>query len=369
VLEVDGLVKTFEGRRARVAAVDGVSFVVEEGRLFSLLGPSGCGKTTLLRCIAGLERPDAGRIAVDGVTLFSASQGRFVPANRRELGMVFQSYAIWPHLSVFGNVAFPLVSRPRRRRPSKREVSARVERVLEAVRLVDLAGRPATDLSGGQQQRLALARALVTEPRLLLLDEPLSSLDLQLREEMRLELKRLQRELRITSVYVTHDQLEALSLSNTIGVMRNGRLEQVGRPRDVYNRPASRFVARFVGSSNLFDGVVEAADDDRHVVVRTAHGTLRARSHGVGAGASVLVVVRPEHVVLEPDVDAAHEGWVGVVVTRAYLGSAVDHVVAVGDVEVRSRSPVRAGTVRPGTRVRLRFEDGVSTVAEAEHAR
>ena len=369
MLEVEGLVKTFEGRHRGVVAVDGVSFTVVEGRLFSLLGPSGCGKTTLLRCVAGLERPDAGRIAVDGVTLFSATGGRFVPANRRELGMVFQSYAIWPHLSVFGNVAFPLVSRPRRRRPPKREVSARVGRVLEAVQLAELAGRPATDLSGGQQQRLALARALVTEPRLLLLDEPLSSLDLQLREEMRLELKRLQRELRVTSVYVTHDQLEALALSNMIGVMRGGRLEQVGRPRDVYTRPASRFVAGFVGSSNLFEGVVEAGGGDGHAVVRTAHGTLRARSETVAPGAAVLVVVRPEHVVLELDADDGDEGWRGVVVTRAYLGSAVDHVVAVGDVEVRSRGPVRAGTIRPGTQVRLRFEPGACTVAEADDAR
>jgi iron(III) transport system ATP-binding protein len=268
--------------------------------------------------------------------------------------MVFQSYAIWPHLSVFGNVAFPLVAAPRRERPPRREVSARVGRVLEAVRLADVAGRPATDLSGGQQQRLALARALVTEPRLLLLDEPLSSLDLQLRDEMRLELKRLQRELGVTTVYVTHDQLEALALSNVVGVMRDGRLEQVGRPRELYNRPRSRFVAGFVGASNLFEGVVEATVDG-FAVVRTPYGPLQARSRVERpADTRVLVVVRPEHVTVE----RAHEGdgdeWRGTVVTRAFLGSVVDHVVELGDQEVRSRGGIR-GTIRPGTPVRLTF--------------
>jgi iron(III) transport system ATP-binding protein len=282
--------------------------------------------------------------------------------------MVFQSYAIWPHLSVYGNVAFPLTSAPRRRRPRKAEIAARVGRVLEAVRLGDVAGRPSTDLSGGQQQRLALARALVTEPRLLLLDEPLSSLDLQLREELRLELKRLQRELRITTVYVTHDQLEALALSNAVGVMQAGRLEQVGRPRDVYYRPGTRFVAGFVGASNLIEGIVEGHDGDGLVMVRTPRGPLRARTHAERpVGARVLVVVRPEHIALEPEAQAGGDdgGWRGTVVTRAFLGSAMDHVVAVGDSEVRVRGAV-GPSIRPGTSVRLRFSSEACAIVDVD---
>ena len=368
MLEVEGIVKTFEGRDGDVRAVDGVSFTVEEGRLFSLLGPSGCGKTTVLRCIAGLERPEAGRITVDGQTLSSSADGRYVPPNQRGLGMVFQSYAIWPHLSVYGNVAFPLASVPRRRRLPKAEIAARVGRVLEAVRLGDVAGRPATGLSGGQQQRLALARALVTEPRLLLLDEPLSSLDLQLREEMRLELKRLQRELRVTTVYVTHDQLEALALSNSVGVMQAGKLEQVGRPRDVYYRPGTKFVAGFVGASNLIEGIVEGKDGDGLVVVRTAQGPLRARSRADWpTDAQVLVVVRPEHVAIDPAPSDGDEdgGWRGTVVTRAFLGSAMDHVVAVGDRELRVRGPV-GPSIRPGTAVRLRFSSESCAIVDMD---
>jgi iron(III) transport system ATP-binding protein len=363
VLEVEGLEKSFAGSEGRVAAVAGVSFTVEEGRLFSLLGPSGCGKTTVLRCIAGLERPDAGRIVLDGRVVFAAG-GISVPTNRRGLGMVFQSYAIWPHLSVFGNVSFPLAALPRRRRPSRREIEARVGRVLAAVRLEGLAGRPATDLSGGQQQRLALARALVTEPPLLLLDEPLSSLDLQLREEMRLELKRLQRELRITTVYVTHDQVEALALSNVVAVMQEGRLEQVGRPREVYDRPATGFVAAFVGASNLVRGAVESGADDGTLVVRTPLGRVRARAGDrPGVGEPVVVVLRPEGLTVEPTDEDGE--WVGTVVTRAFLGSGVDHVVAFGETELRARGPA-AVSIRPGTRVRVRLGPDPCAIVEAD---
>ena len=229
MLEVQNLIKTFDGERQkrrsrgqtspngeppRVFAVNDVSFSVEPGELFTLFGPSGCGKTTTLRSIAGLEQPDAGVVSVGGNVLFAAGAGAQkrvnVPANKRGLGMVFQSYAIWPHMSVFENVAFPLRVRPRRQRPGKREITERVERVLETMELLQYADRHATKLSGGQQQRLALARAIVIEPSLLLLDEPLSNLDAKLRESLRFELKRLQRELGITSIYVTHDQIEAL---------------------------------------------------------------------------------------------------------------------------------------------------------------
>src|SRR5690348_8048691 len=211
-----------------VNAARDVSFEVPTGKLFTLLGPSGCGKTTTLRSLAGLERPRAGEIIVDGTTVYSSAQKIFVAPNRRGFGMVFQSYAIWPHMNVYRNAAFPL--EVRRGKSSRAEIRVKVMQVLETVGLADLADREATALSGGQQQRLALARALVMEPKLLLLDEPLSNLDAKLRERMRFELKRLQRELRVTTVYVTHDQSEALALSHQIGVMREGRLVQVGTP-------------------------------------------------------------------------------------------------------------------------------------------
>jgi iron(III) transport system ATP-binding protein len=259
--------------------------------------------------------------------------------------MVFQSYAIWPHMNVFDNVAFPLRVLPRRRRPAGRELRARVERALAVVRLDPLAARRATDLSGGQQQRLALARALVTEPPLLLLDEPLSNLDARLRDDMRFELVRLQREVGVTSVYVTHDQAEALAMSSRVAVMRDGAIEQVGRPREVYEAPATPFVADFIGASNLIDGVVEAREDGVYSV-RTPQGVLRARSdHAYPVGAPVVVAARPEHVGL--DAASPNGGgpnrWPGRVAARAFLGESVDHVVAVGGRELRARSdPARA---------------------------
>jgi iron(III) transport system ATP-binding protein len=281
MLEVKDLVKTFPGGRSSdepVVAVDGVSFDVRPGQMFTLLGPSGCGKTTTLRSIAGLERPDSGEIVVSGRVLFSSSQKVNLRANERGLGMVFQSYAIWPHMNVLNNVAFPLQVLARDRRPPRREIKERVREVLRLVQLEGLAERQATDLSGGQQQRLALARALVMQPPLLLLDEPLSNLDAKLREEMRFELKRLQQTLGITAVYVTHDQVEALAISNSVAVMRDGRIEQTGKPRDVYERPSSRFVADFIGISNFIDGDIAEVGSDGSYTVRSSEGILRATS-------------------------------------------------------------------------------------------
>src|SRR5215210_2130413 len=281
MLRVDNLVKTFDTsrgeKRRRVQAVDDVSFEVKEGELFTLLGPSGCGKTTTLRSIAGLEKPDGGTIAVGDRVMFSAggngNRNVNMPANQRGLGMVFQSYAIWPHMTVFDNVAFPLQVRKRSERPSKKEIRERVERVLETMELSPQIDRQATKLSGGQQQRLALARALVIQPPLLLLDEPLSNLDAKLRESLRYELKRLQRELGITSVYVTHDQVEALALSTHIAVMQAGKVVQLGKPREVYESPANKFVAEFIGTSNFIPGTVGSRQADQHVV-ETTNGTL-----------------------------------------------------------------------------------------------
>lgn len=363
--------KAFPGEKAAggqpVVAVDDVSFDVAEGRLFTLLGPSGCGKTTTLRAVAGLERPDGGEIEVAGRVLYSAPRRINVPASQRGLGMVFQSYAIWPHMNVFENAAFPLRVAPRATRPPRAQIRERVERVLRTVRLDHLAGRQATDLSGGEQQRLALARALVLEPPLLLLDEPLSNLDARLREDMRIELKRLQRELGITTVYVTHDQIEALAMSSAVAVMRAGRIEQMGRPREIYERPASRFVADFLGAANLLEARVEAQADGGLYTVRSSSGSLRAASAAAHApGAQVLVVIRPENVVLElPNGSANGNGWHGTVQARAFLGDAVEHLVRVGDLELRARSDA-AVSIRPGTEVVVAFREQACSLVPQE---
>jgi iron(III) transport system ATP-binding protein len=307
VIEVKSLVKIYaDGDSAGVKAVNEVSFTVEEGRFYTLLGPSGCGKTTTLRCIAGLERANEGEIIVAGNKVFSAATGTFVPAYRRPIGMVFQSYAIWPHLSVFENVAFPL--RVGKQRINNNDIKKKVATALEQVELGDYGERMATQLSGGQQQRLALARALVREPQVLLLDEPLSNLDAKLRERMRVELRELQRRLRITTLYVTHDQIEALSMSNQIAVMNAGVIVQEGGPRDIYLQPKNKFVANFIGSTNQLPGQIAKTNSDGTGVVRTDVGELScALLSGLSNGAKVVVVIRPESVVLhqnKPNHDA-----------------------------------------------------------------
>src|SRR2546421_1351414 len=253
MLRVEGLYTEYPNDKGEIVkAAQDVTFTVPEGKLFTLLGPSGCGKTTTLRSIAGLEKPSAGEIEVGGRLVYSSDKRIFVAPNKRNFGMVFQSYAIWPHMNVFQNAAFPLEVR----RLAKKEVRERVMRVLHAVALDALVDRDATKLSGGQQQRLALARALVMEPQLLLLDEPLSNLDAKLRGRMRTELKRLQREFSLTTVYVTHDQSEALALSHEIAVMNDGRVVQIGTPRQIYEQPTDKFVADFVGTTNFIAGRV-----------------------------------------------------------------------------------------------------------------
>jgi iron(III) transport system ATP-binding protein len=340
VLNVTALTTEYPGERSGpVRAARDVSFEVPEGKLFTLLGPSGCGKTTTLRSIAGLERPRAGEIALSGRIVFSAKNGIFVAPNLRNFGMVFQSYAIWPHMSVFQNAAFPL--EVRRGRLSRSEIADKVMRVLRTVALDDVAERSATKLSGGQQQRLALARALVMEPQLLLLDEPLSNLDAKLRERMRFELKRMQRDLGITTVYVTHDQSEALALSHRIAVMNEGRIVQTGTPRDIYERPANRFVAEFVGTTNFIDGVVLGGGEER-MRVRTAIGDLFVlSSERLPAGEAVVVSVRPEDVALaegpEPGGEAENV-CTGTVDARAFLGEAMDLRVKVGDLMLLARA-------------------------------
>jgi iron(III) transport system ATP-binding protein len=363
MLTVESLKKSYDeaaGRRAkrssaagtRVYAVGGVDFEVHDGELFTLLGPSGCGKTTTLRSVAGLERPTEGRVTLGGRVLYDHTQGINMRANRRGLGMVFQSYAIWPHMSVFKNVSFPLEVLPRAKRPGRKEIEDRVGQVLDVIELGAYASRPATKLSGGQQQRLALARALVTRPELMLLDEPLSNLDAKLRETMRFELKRLQRELNLTAIYVTHDQSEALVMSNRIAVMNQGRIEQIGKPREIYTKPATRFVAEFIGTSNFMEAKVVSVDGDE-VHADTAHGRMIARGveNTPAIGDTVLISIRPECVDLsrEPRGDVPNE-WSGTIRNRAFMGDVVDHIVSVGDLEIRNRSNPNL-SIPPGTEV------------------
>ena len=339
MIRVEGLRKAFETERSRLAAVDGVSFEIPEGRIFTLLGPSGCGKTTTMRCVAGLEKPETGEIVIGDEPVFSSARRLFVPPNKRAIGMVFQSYAIWPHMTVFDNVAFPLVVEKRPRA----EIRERVADVLKIVGLSGLEDRPAPRLSGGQQQRVALARALVKRPRVLLLDEPLSNLDAKLREEMRFEIRQLQRQLRITTLYVTHDQGEALALSDLIAVMRAGKILAVGKPQEIYNRPTNRFVADFVGLANFLDGrVVEPGGDVLGLVETAAHGPIRCTIPAtLPAGEAVTVSVRPEHIRLfreAPPPEVKDNILVGSVKVVSFMGEFNDCQLAVGETTFRVRT-------------------------------
>jgi iron(III) transport system ATP-binding protein len=341
MLSIQGLCTEYTNELGQpVKAAQDVSIEVPEGHFFTLLGPSGCGKTTTLRSVAGLERPKAGEISVNGNVVFSASRGIFVPPNERGFGMVFQSYAIWPHMDVFTNTAFPL--QVGKKRYSRAEIDAKVMKVLAAVQLDHLRDREATKLSGGQQQRLALARALVMEPKLLLLDEPLSNLDAKLRELMRFELKRLQRDLQITTVYVTHDQSEALALSHQVAVMNQGRIQQIGSPRDIYERPQNQFVADFVGSTNFVEGIVRSREHhDDCYVIETELGALRSKSvEPVRVGDKVILSIRPEDVELsdERPAEIGVNSWQAMVDQKVFLGEAMDFRITIGSRTLLSRS-------------------------------
>ena len=324
-----GLVKRF----GELTAVDHVNIDVEEGELVTFLGPSGCGKTTLLRMIAGLLNPDEGEILIDDEVVFSLPKRINVPAEKRDIGMVFQSYAIWPHYTVFENVAYPL----RIRKFSRSEIKDKIAKLLAMVQMEHLADRYPGQLSGGQQQRVALVRALVYSPRLLLLDEPLANLDALVRESVRFEIKELQRQTRITSIYVTHDQAEAMVLSDKVVVMADGEVKQVGTPFEIYSNPLSKFVASFIGMSNFFPVKIVKIEEDAMIVKTTEGNEIRCPlDNTITRGKRLLVCVRPE----DFEVMAKRpENNVNVLKARvhksAFLGNILHYWVDVGGKDLR----------------------------------
>jgi len=355
IVELEGVGKRFGSE----SAVDGLDLRIRQGEFVTLLGPSGCGKTTTLRCIAGLERPDCGEIRIDGRVVASGS-GVYVVPEQRNLGMVFQSYAVWPHMTVFDNVAYGL----RVRRTSGPELKRLTMEALELVGLAHLAHRYATRLSGGQRQRVALARAIVYRPKVVLFDEPLSNLDAKLREQMRVELVRLQREVGITSIYVTHDQAEALVMSDRVVVMDHGVVQQIGDPHSVYWQPANTFVARFIGAANLIEAAIVRRQGDAcelQAALGPACAPLALRAacrNSVAPGGKVLLCVRPEDLVLHAARPASAESanlLVGDVAEIVYLGSFLECRVTVG-VQQLCVQTGHAHRLVPGQRVFLSFD-------------
>jgi iron(III) transport system ATP-binding protein len=343
------------------AVVARASFAIGEGELFTLLGPSGCGKTTLLRLIAGFYTPDEGEVRFDDKRVNE------VPPHERGIGMVFQNYALWPHMKVFDNVAYGL----RLRKQGHADIGRRVEGILEKVRLAGLGDRYPGQLSGGQQQRVALARALVLNPRILLLDEPLSNLDAKIRIQVRAEIRKLQQELGITTVYVTHDQEEALTLSDRIAVFNQGRVFQVGAPKELYERPLSRFVADFIGINNLLDGTVRAVDAAAgRLRVDTALGEIGALMDApLAAGERCVVCVRPENIEIGAAEAAPERNVVkGAIAFAAYLGNTLRYDVDLGSgVTFKSdnRDPWHHREIATGTAVALSFPVGTTLAIRA----
>jgi iron(III) transport system ATP-binding protein len=351
-LVVNDLHVAYRTMGGAVLAVRGVSFTVDAGEFFTLLGASGCGKTTILRAIAGLEPPSAGRIAIGDRVVYSSADRISEPPYRRDIGMVFQSYAIWPHLTVFENVAFPLTSG--RRRLPHTEVRERTRRALNLVQLESLGDRPAPLLSGGQQQRVALARALVAEPSVLLLDEPLSNLDAKLRAAMRLEIKRLVKLLRLTTLYVTHDQLEALTMSDRIAVMRDGAFVEVAAPRELYLHPRSAFTATFVGETNLIEGTLDGRRGDMWVV-RTSIGILACAVNGhEDPPVTVAIVCRPESARVTSQDPGGANVVRGDVATAVFAGEQVTYRVDVGGRLLQAHGDADSA-LREGDRVYLQL--------------
>ena len=343
-INIDKVVKKY----GDTVVVNGLSVDIMPGEFFTLLGPSGCGKTTLLRMIIGFNSIEGGTISVDGNVIND------VATDKRNMGMVFQNYAIFPHMSVKDNVAFGL----RMRKVPEKEIEERVDKILKIVKIDHLKDRMPTALSGGQQQRVALARAIVIRPQVLLMDEPLSNLDAKLRIEMRNAIKQIQRRVDITTVYVTHDQAEAMSLSDKIIIMNKGHIEQVGTPHEVYQHPASRFVADFIGSANFVEAKVGEGDSEGEMIpVRMLNEDFNVHYAGlpVKAGDTVQIVLRPEAIRLADSGDVEAE-----VISSTYMGAVQEYVVRAGDKELETEeyNPEGKRIYRPGDKVWLRIQRG-----------
>ena len=367
MIVVEGIHRTFASRQGAIEAVKPFDLTIRTGSLFTLLGPSGCGKTTLLRMLSGLERPDGGRIAIDDRVVFSSQERVDVPADRRGIGMVFQSYAVWPHMSVYDNVAYPL----RVLRVGRATIRERVERALASVGLEGMGDRPSTQLSGGQQQRVSLARALVPEPSLLLLDEPFSNLDAHLRAQMGDELKELQQRIGVTTVYVTHDQQEALALSDELAIMNEGEIVQTGPSMELYRRPRTRFAAACLGRTNLLTGRSDRPLGPGLATLKSGVGELQVRvaESPEPHRRTFVVAIRPEDLVVSPAADDqtsaegadCHNVIHGCAERVVFRGEALDVAVRV-DAQVIWVRGSPWSPIGQGDRVRLQVDPERCTV-------
>ena len=357
-IRIKNLNKDYFSEGKKITALSNVDLTIPANKIFTLLGPSGCGKTTLLRCIVGLETPDSGEIAIGDDVVWSKDRGILVPPERRGLSMVFQTYAIWPHMNVFDNVAYPLQVR----NEPKEQIRRKVEETLRFVQLEGFENRPATKLSGGQQQRVALARALAPEPKVILFDEPLSNLDAKLREETRKELRSFLTKLQITAVYVTHDRIEALSLSDTIAVMRTGRVVEVGTPKEIYFGSEQRFVVDFVGRTNLVEGKV--ARIENHVtLIDTPMGTITCQTQiDSPLGSTVTVSIRPEFIrVSEGESKKETNTFRGKVESLVFVGDAYEGEIKVGETRLITRIEPTAN-IKEDDEVGLQIDPGQCSV-------
>lgn len=352
-ISVRNLVKTFVSKDEKVTALDNVTLTTPPNRILTLLGPSGCGKTTLLRCIAGLESPDSGEIQIGEDVVWSKDKDISLPPERRGLGMVFQSYAIWPHMTVFGNVAYPL----QMQKVPKPEIEKQVKKILSLVQLDGFENRPATNLSGGQQQRVALARALVAEPKVILFDEPLSNLDAKLRESTRKELRHFLTELAISAIYVTHDQVEALTISDDIAVMRNGVIVERGTPQDIYLRSDDPFVVDFIGRANFLEAKIKSYQNESRCVVTSPLGDVVCSAPaGLKAGTPVTIYTRPESfTVLQADSGLTENVFEAKVNSVLFAGEAHEVEFAIGDATVLAKIEFDI-PLRKGDSVRLHID-------------
>lgn len=332
-IEIIGLCKNYVSEGKSFKALDNINLTIPANEFFTLLGPSGCGKTTLLRCIVGLESPDDGEIRIGGEVVWSKKKNIAIPPEKRGLGMVFQTYAIWPHMTVFDNIAYPLQVRGEK----KSVIREKVMRTLQFVQLEGVEHRSATKLSGGQQQRVALARALVAEPKVILFDEPLSNLDAKLREETRKELRRFLNELDITAVYVTHDRVEALALSDSIAVMRKGNIVEIGSPQKIYFDADHRFVADFIGRANQVEATVRAQENGvTHV--DSALGPIRCLQRDLALGANVTLCIRPEFIRIGSQALAdGHNHLSGTIAAMEFVGEVYEAEVLVGETLLLAR--------------------------------